>query len=65
MKKHTPKPGKVIEIDGARIRDQLGEVVRGSVEETRNALLDAEGDASPGERRYERSSDPADTRAGF
>ena len=65
MKKHTPKPGKVIEIDGARIRDHLGEVVRRSVEETLNARLDAEADALRGARCYERSSDRADTRAGF
>jgi hypothetical protein len=45
MKKDTPKPGNVIEIDEARIRDHLGELVRGSVEETLNALLDAEADA--------------------
>jgi hypothetical protein len=36
----TPKLGRVIEIDEARIRDHLGELVRGSVEETLNALLD-------------------------
>jgi len=55
----------MIEIDRARIRDHLGEVVRGSVEEIRNVLLDAEADASGGAWRYERGSDRADTRAGF
>jgi hypothetical protein len=65
MKKHTPKPGKVIEINGARIRDHLGDVMRGSVEETLNALLDAEADALRGARRYEHSPDRADIRAGF
>ena len=44
MKKDTPTLGKVIEIDEARIRDHLAEVVRGSVEETLNALPDAEAD---------------------
>ena len=34
--------GQVIQIDEARIRDHLGEMVRGTVEETLNALLDAE-----------------------
>ena len=33
--------GQVIQIDEARIRDHLGEMVRGTVEETLNALLDA------------------------
>jgi len=64
MKKDTPTLGKVIEIDEARIRDHLGEVVRGSVEETLNALLDAEADALCGASRYARSPDRIDTRAG-
>jgi putative transposase len=34
--------GQVIQIDEARIRDHLGEMVRGTVEETLNALLEAE-----------------------
>ena len=33
---------KVITIDDARIRDHLGEIVRGTVEETLNAMLDEE-----------------------
>ncbi len=36
--------GQVIQIDEARIRDHLGEMVRGTVEETLNAMLDAETD---------------------
>lgn len=44
MKEDPPKPGRVIEIDEGRIREHLGELVRGSVEETLNALLDAEAD---------------------
>jgi len=31
--------GQVIQIDEARIRDHLGEMVRGTVEETLNAIL--------------------------
>ena len=34
--------GQVIQIDEARIRDHLGAMVRGTVEETLNAMLDAE-----------------------
>jgi putative transposase len=36
--------GQVIQIDEARIRDHLGEMVRGTVKETLNAMLDAEAD---------------------
>ncbi|MCX7347111.1 MAG: IS256 family transposase [Alphaproteobacteria bacterium] len=56
--------GQVIKIDEARIRDHLGELVRGSVEETLNALLDAEADELCGAGRYQRSSERVDTRAG-
>jgi transposase-like protein len=47
--------GQVIQIDEARIRDHLGEMVRGTVEETLNAMLDAEADRLCGAARYERS----------
>ena len=47
--------GRVIQIDEARIRDQLGEIVRGTVEETLNAMLAAEADRLCGAGSYERS----------
>jgi putative transposase len=47
--------GQIIQFDGARIRDHLGEMVRGTVEETLNALLDAEFDRLCGVGRYKRS----------
>jgi len=56
--------GQVIQIDEARIKDHLGEMVRGTVEETLNALLDAEADRLCGAGRYERSEARRDTRAG-
>lgn len=60
-----PKPmGEVIQIDEARIRDHLGEMVRGTVEEALNAMLDAEADRLCGADRYERSEGRKDTRAG-
>jgi putative transposase len=54
----------LIQIDEARIRDHLGEMVRGTVEETLNAMLDAEADQLCGAGRYERSQARQDTRAG-
>lgn len=60
----TKTLGKVIHIDEAQIQDHLGELVRGTVEETLNAMLDAEADAMCGAQRYERSPDRIDTRAG-
>ena len=56
--------GQVIQIDEGRIRDHLGEMVRGTVEEALNAMLDAEADQLCGAGRYERSEGRKDTRAG-
>ncbi len=60
----TKAMGQVIQIDEARIRDHLGEMVRGTVEEALNAMLDAEADRLCGAGRYERSEARTDTRAG-
>ena len=54
----------VIRIDDTRIRDHLGEMVRVTVEESLNAMLDAEADRLCGAARYERSEGRQDTRAG-
>ncbi len=64
MSKDTKTLGKVVQIDEARIQDHLGELVRGTVEETLNTMLEAEADALCGAQRYERSPDRIDTRAG-
>ena len=56
--------GQVVQIDEARIRDHLGEMVRGTVEETLNAMLDTEAGQLCGAGRYERSQARQDTRAG-
>ena len=56
--------GQVIQIDEARIKDHLGEMVRGTVEEALNAMLDAEADQLCGAGRYERSEGRQDRRAG-
>jgi len=56
--------GEVIRIDEARIKDHLGEMVRVTVEEALNAMLDAEADRLCGAARYERNEGREDTRAG-
>jgi len=63
----TPIPGSlnnVIRIDDERIKGHLDRVVRGTVEETLNALLDAEADRMCNAQRYERTDARRDTRAG-
>jgi putative transposase len=65
MTEPTPSPlNNVITIDDQRIKNHLDRVVRGSVEETLNALLEAETDWLCNARRYERSEARRDTRAG-
>jgi transposase-like protein len=55
---------EVIKIDEGKVREHLEEVVRSSVEETLNGLLEAEADELCGAKRYERSVERLDTRAG-
>jgi transposase-like protein len=65
MTENTPSPlGNVITIDDERIKNRLDRVVRGTVEETLNALLDAAADRLCNARRYERAEARRDTRAG-
>lgn len=63
-KEYTPNLDKVIKIDEAQIKNHLGELVRGTVEETLNKLLDAEADELCNASRYERTESRKDTRAG-
>lgn len=56
--------GEVIQIDQNLIKDHLDRVVVQTVEQTLNALLDAEADRLCGAKRYEHSAERADTRAG-
>jgi transposase-like protein len=60
----TKSLGAVVQIEDGKIRAHLDEVVRATVEETLNALLDAEADVLCGARKYERTEDRKDTRAG-
>lgn len=56
--------GSVIRVDEQELRGHLDEVVRTSVEETLNGMLDAEADRLCRAARYERTADRIDTRAG-
>jgi len=60
----TKTLGSVVQIDEGKIQAHLDEVVRATVEETLNALLDAEADQLCGAQKYERTEGRKDTRAG-
>jgi transposase-like protein len=61
---HEGPQDKIIQIDEALVKRELGEVVRETVEETLNRMLETEADELCKARRYERSPDRVDTRAG-
>jgi hypothetical protein len=58
------KLSQVIQIDEGKIQAHLAEVVRSTVEETLNAMLDAEADRLCRAERYERTEARQDTRPG-
>jgi transposase-like protein len=64
QKNCTRKMGRIIQIDEEGVKDHLGEIVKGTVQDTLNAMLDAEADHLCKAQRYERSADRKDTRAG-
>jgi len=55
----------VIKIDPKQIRNHLDQMVRGTVEETLNSMLDAQADQLCNADRYQRSQARKDTRAGY
>ena len=55
---------KVIKIDETRIKNHLGEMVRSTVEETLNDMLNAEADQLCNAQRYERTDSRTASRAG-
>ena len=67
MKKVTKKDAglkQILTVDETAVQTHLDEVVRQSVEDTLNGMLDAEADHLCQAKRYERTPDRADTRAG-
>ena len=58
------KTGQIIKIEQEELNRHLDRVVKGTVEQTLNALLDAEADRLCQATRYERSEKRRDTRAG-
>lgn len=60
----TEKLGGAFQVDSGLVERHLDELVRESVESTLNNLLNAEADELCGARRYERTVERLDTRAG-
>jgi putative transposase len=64
MTDDTPAALGALRVDEGKLRNHVDEVVRSSVEETLNGLLDAEADQICRASRYERSPERVDSRAG-
>ncbi len=64
MDQDSKKLANVITIDQDSLKGHVGEIVRSTVEETLNGLLDAEADRLCNATRYERTPDRTDSRAG-
>ena len=64
QKNCSKKAGKIIQIDEEGVKDHLGQIVKGTVQDILNAMLDAEADVLCNAQRYERSTERKDTRAG-
>ncbi len=56
--------GKILRIDEHQVKNHLGDLVRESVEETLNNMLEAEAEELCGAKKYERSGNRKSTRAG-
>jgi putative transposase len=61
---HVDPQGRIIKIDEALVKRELGDLVKDTVEETLNKMLDAEADELCKASRYEHSDQRVDTRAG-
>ena len=64
QKESSTEGGTIIQINEKQIKDHLGEIVKGTVQETLNALLDEEASRLCNARRYERTEGRKDQGAG-
>ncbi len=60
----TPKQDKIIQLNEAAVKNHLGQIVRSTVEQTLNDMLDAEADRLCNAEKYQRNEARTDTRAG-
>ena len=64
MDEHSTQKAQIIQLNEHAIRDHLGEMVRNTVEETLNSMLDSEADRLCNAEKYQRHAARTDTRAG-
>lgn len=64
MDDHSTKKAQIIQLNESAVRDHLGEMVRNTVEDTLNNMLDSEADRLCNAEKYQRHDARTDTRAG-
>ena len=65
MSNDTKSEDKIVSINETLVKDQLGELVRVSVEDTLNQMLDSEADLLCNADKFQRSESRTNQRAGF
>ena len=63
-KDYSAKSDKIIHLNEDAVRNHLGQIVRSTVEQTLNEMLDAEADRLCNAEKYQRNEARTDTRAG-
>jgi len=61
---HSTQKAQIIQLNESAVRDHLGEMVRNTVEDTLNSMLDSEADRLCNAEKYQRNEARTDTRAG-
>lgn len=64
MSNQSTKVGEIFQVNADAVHDHLGQMVRSTVEETLNSMLDAEADRLCNAEKYQRNAHRVDTRAG-
>lgn len=64
-KDHSSKSEKIIQLNENAVKNHLGQIVRSTVEQTLNEMLDAEADRLCNAEKYQRHDARKDTRAGY
>lgn len=65
MNNDTRYKDNIVSINEALVKDQLGEMVRSTVEKTLNDMLDAEAEQMCNAQKWERTPERTDSRAGY
>ena len=61
MREHSTKVGEIFQVNADAVQDHLCQMVRSTVEETLNSMLDAEADRLCNAEKYQRTAERLDS----